>query len=539
MEATLPSEPRLRLGLLLLAGLVFLAVRVPLLGLPLERDEGEYAYVAWRLLEGDVPYRDAFDQKPPAIFAVYAAALLVGGHSGLGIHGVLLVWSAGTAWLLHALVRRLAGGLAAALAVLVFAVVGADPSLGATAANTELFMLLPMVGSLLAAVRALEDDAARWWLACGGLAAAACWFKQVAALHALFVALLAAGLPPPGMARRIGVSAARLGWLVVGAGLVSLPVFVALAAAGATRPFLDAVFLHNLEYAQQRTLSQGLDNLAWNLLRQAPGQAPVWALALLGLLATPSLRARRLLGGWLLFSSAGVAVGWQFRPHYFVQAMPALAALAGAGGAVLLGRSSGLATAPRLAAAGGLLLLVLVPAVHARRHALFAGSSEAAARAIYGMNPFPESPDIARYIARTSEPDDSVFVVGSEPQILFHAKRRSATRYIFFYPLTGGFADALARQQEAMAEVRASRPRYVVWAHLSTSLLSSEDTEPWIFETTDEMLRRDYRLEFLVRPDDALETYETVRGKEALRWIREHEEDLSRLPWVGVHRRVR
>ena len=36
------------------------ALRAPLLDLPLERDEGGYAYVAWRLSAGEMPYLDQF-----------------------------------------------------------------------------------------------------------------------------------------------------------------------------------------------------------------------------------------------------------------------------------------------------------------------------------------------------------------------------------------------------------------------------------------------------------------------------------------------
>ena len=48
------------------AAVVFVGVRAAYLDVPLERDEGEYAYIAQRALLGEVPYRDAFDQKPPA-----------------------------------------------------------------------------------------------------------------------------------------------------------------------------------------------------------------------------------------------------------------------------------------------------------------------------------------------------------------------------------------------------------------------------------------------------------------------------------------
>src|SRR5690606_12396057 len=64
-------------GLLAVAALA-LALRAPVAALPFERDEGEYAYLAWRWGEGEVPYRDAFDQKPPGVFALFALGLAFG-----------------------------------------------------------------------------------------------------------------------------------------------------------------------------------------------------------------------------------------------------------------------------------------------------------------------------------------------------------------------------------------------------------------------------------------------------------------------------
>ena len=142
---------------MLAAILAFAALRVPYVSVPLERDEGEYAYIAWRWLEGDVPYRDAFDQKPPAVFAVYALAFATLGQSVEAIHVFLYLWTAGTAALLYLLVRRLAGELPAALALLAFAVASADVRVLAHAANTEIFMLLPLTGSVLCLARALES----------------------------------------------------------------------------------------------------------------------------------------------------------------------------------------------------------------------------------------------------------------------------------------------------------------------------------------------------------------------------------------------
>ena len=536
---------RVRTWILVAAAIAFAALRAPFLSLPLERDEGEYAYVAWRMLEGEVPYRDAFDQKPPGIFLAYLGAFSLLGRSTEAIHLFAHLWSAGTAALLFLLLRRLAGEVAAALGVLVFAVVSTDAALGATAANTEVFMLLPMVASLLCLERAVAEERARWWLACGALAAAACWFKQVAGTNVLFLGLVAAlDVPAAGARGRARLILRRYAWLMLGALALSVPVVAAFAAAGALQPFLDAVFLHNLEYSQRKSLGQGLASLGVALRRQGPGFAVFWVLALWAALRPlwsrlPGRRAGGLLAGWWVASLAGTALGLHFRPHYFIQALPALAGLCGLALAAvarpILARPE-----PRLAWGGIalLVLLVLVPPVIASRSILFAGSPEAISRRIYGLNPFPEAVQIASYVARTSEPDESVYVVGSEPQIFFYAQRRSATRYIYFYPLTGGYPDAPERQREAIAEVEASRPRYVVWVNVPTSLLSADGSDPYIFEATNALLRREYRLEFVVRLDERLETYEFVYGSEALRWVVDPRTDLQGLPWLAVYRRI-
>ncbi|MCI0839710.1 MAG: hypothetical protein J4O00_08795, partial [Chloroflexi bacterium] len=44
---------------------------LPFLAEPFMRDEGFYAAVAQQMLDGGIPYRDAFDNKPPMIFVWY------------------------------------------------------------------------------------------------------------------------------------------------------------------------------------------------------------------------------------------------------------------------------------------------------------------------------------------------------------------------------------------------------------------------------------------------------------------------------------
>src|SRR5262245_51492220 len=524
------------------AALAFVLLRIPYVALPLERDEGEYAYVAWRMLEGDAPYRDAFDQKPPGVFAVYAALIALGQGSPAAIHLLLYAWTALCAVLLHRLVREMAGGLAAGFAALAFAALANDPRLTATAANTESLLLLPLLASWRALWRAGREGGARSWLACGAFSGAACWFKPVAATSALFavawaVAGWARARPRPPAAELVR----RLALLALGAAGVSALFLGALAALGALGAFVEIVLVHNLAYSLQVSPGEGLEILRGVLGWLAPSHLALWLAAAFGLVwpRQAPRGARAFLGGQLAAAALGASVGLHFRPHYFVLLLPALCGLAGLAGAAAAERALEARRAPAAwAGFAALAALAVVPVVAGDRSFLFAGSPRAVSRELYGLNPFPESAAIAEHVAARSGPSDRVLVVGSEPQILYLAGRRSATRYILFYPLTGPYPDALERQREALREVEQSEPLYVVWVQVDASLLVGELHERWILDELWARLQRDYRIELAVRPTPDEEDYVLARGAQAQGWLDFVLRTRPETVWVGVFRRI-
>src|SRR5260370_23684625 len=78
-------------ALLLLVVLSSSLIRLRLLSLPLERDEGEYAYAGQLLLQGIPPYQLAYSMKFPGTHVAYAAIMALFGQSPAGIHLVLLL----------------------------------------------------------------------------------------------------------------------------------------------------------------------------------------------------------------------------------------------------------------------------------------------------------------------------------------------------------------------------------------------------------------------------------------------------------------
>src|SRR5215471_12871931 len=77
------------LGLILL---LIISIRVRLREMPLERDEGEYAYAGQLILQGVPPYKEVYNMKLPGTYAAYAIIMAVFGQTPAGIHlGVMLV----------------------------------------------------------------------------------------------------------------------------------------------------------------------------------------------------------------------------------------------------------------------------------------------------------------------------------------------------------------------------------------------------------------------------------------------------------------
>jgi len=128
-----------------------------------------------------------------------------------------------------------------------------------------------------------------------------------------------------------------------------------------------------------------------------------------------------------------------------------------------------------------LVIAALAQPLYASRDVLFQLGPDQISRLIYGRNPFPESVPIARYIREHTQPGDRVAVVGSEPQIYFYAGRRSATGYIYTYPLMELQPYATGMQQAMIREIESADPRYVVFVRAVGSWLVRENSDKTVF----------------------------------------------------------
>ena len=83
------EEKTFRIAWWILALVIFsltTVIRIRLLGIPLERDEGEYAYAGQLLLQGIPPYKLAYSMKFPGTSVAYAITMFLFGQSISAIH---------------------------------------------------------------------------------------------------------------------------------------------------------------------------------------------------------------------------------------------------------------------------------------------------------------------------------------------------------------------------------------------------------------------------------------------------------------------
>ncbi|MEO8430684.1 MAG: glycosyltransferase family 39 protein [Acidobacteriota bacterium] len=481
---------------LIVAGSV--AVRLRLLDIPLERDEGEYAYAGQLLLQGVPPYVEAFNMKNPGVYVAYAVAMGLLGETVRAIHGGAIAFNAAAILMVFLLGLRLAGRTVAVAAAAAFAFLSLSASVLGFSANSEHFLLLPALGGLLVLDAALRRRRNGLLVLAGVLLGLSYVMKQHGAA---FVALGAVWLLLAERAERPLLplrAVRRLLLLAAGAAAPFALVCLWLWGAGAFPSFFFWTFRYARHYVGQVDIATGFA-LFGTQARAIVAAAPLlWALAAVGLATLSRGPAAREQTPQILslagLSFLAICPGLLFRSHYFILLLPAAALLAGVAVENLRAAVSRRGTpALGLAAAGIVLGASLATALWGERDYLFRLGPEEISRLCYGPNPFVESVEVSRYIREHSAATDRVAVLGSEPQIFFYARRRSATGFIYTYALMEPQPFALAMQRRMAGEIARARPRHAVWIGAPTSWLRRPESHDDIFRWWGEY-RNHYRV---------------------------------------------
>jgi len=458
------------LQLSLLALLVFatvLYVRIRLLGTPLERDEGECAYMAQLLLKGVPPYKHAYTMKLPGVALVYALFMSIFGQSAAGIRIGLLLTNAACAGFVYLLGRRLLTHETALIAAVFYAFLSLSQSVMGIFAHATHFVLLFSLAGMILLDYALKRNQPSLIFSSGICFGMSFLMKQHAAVLVPFA--LVFQIWPSDKGNRKLLLRNCTSFLTAAAAPYIIVAFW-LFKAGVFDRFWFWTVRYAREYATGLSLTAGFNEFLQQFTPIIRANLPIWFLAAAGLVALygrSDFRAEKLfLSGYLTASMVMVSQGLYFREHYFVLLLPAIAILAAYAAQAVKSLLSGFS--------GSLLPLLIVASaavffISSESAYLFRLSQVEVSRKIYGTNPFPEAIRIADYIKEHTSPQDRIAILGSEPEILFYAGRLSATGHIYMYGLMESHRYAWEMQAQVIEEIEQAAPLFIVVVHNSAS----------------------------------------------------------------------
>jgi len=461
----------------LLAVTVFFGViRWRLLEMPLERDEGEYAYAGQLILQDIPPYQLAYNMKFPGTYAAYAAILAVFGQTVRGIHLGLLFVNALSVILLYLITAHLFGTLAGVIAGSSYAFLSTHQVVLGLAAHATHFVVLAALLGLMPLLRAEETRRTALFFWTGIAFGVTFLMKQPGLFLGAFALFYLAVQCWPRNKYEWARWAKNMGVFLLGGVLPFALTSVVLYRSGVFRNFWFWTFVYARQYAITLPLRRSWTELAPKASILLRLMVCLGIVAVAGIARSfwhPVIRRQVVFVlGLLAFSCAAVCPGLYFRPHYFILMMPVVAILiavvvtSAMRWLALQSRSRWLPILPVIVFAAACVF-----AIHRNTGFYFKMTPIQASRFCYPHNPFPEAVPVAEYLRRHTAPTDTLFVFGSEPEIYFYAHRHSASGYLYTYSLMEDQVYWPAMQNQMMQEVEAKRPAYVVFVDVPDSWL--------------------------------------------------------------------
>lgn len=498
--------------------LLALLYNLPNLVYPFFEDTALFATIGHWMHFHLLPYRDLFDQKPPAIYWLTWAISGFLGDSSVATRGVELGFILATSLSCGLLVNPKRRPWSAAL-VVVFAGALSSSTLWGLPDRGQVEFYQATLMSLGALFLARFLAGTQWrraaLLASGFFLALACWLKPQAAIFAVAAAALVA-------ARGLKLRQPRrllfqLISLAVGATIASAPFLVWLLLTGTWSGFVHTLFGTDIAYVNHTPWPPLIIVL---LVIKPYRLLGLPAILILILMAFGLYRTMRrgskdrwlaaLLAVWLLCTALQFWSGHYLFDYQKAVMMPPIAVLSALGLAFLASRSARFALARpgplRTILAGAIVVLFAVPITidahwiaDARDFALWTTGSlstnELYQRHGHEQSYFDYSRQLAaaRFVRAHSEPHDTVQIIGRAAVFYLYVQRKPATPFL----ITSTALDLNRRYQPQlfdvfMKDLRRARPTFI--------LVRTDDAFPWFrLPTSLKMVRKDSELSRFLR----------------------------------------
>jgi hypothetical protein len=445
-----------------------------------------FAYVGSRILEGELPYRDVFDTKPPGVFYANALAQSFGGPSPWAIWGLGVIWIVAAVLILFSALRPRGAVLPAFCATAVFILTLHHPSYYQGGNLTEVYALLPQAAVLAIAAAYFRGRALLLLALAGIMTAAAVLFKPT--YLSLGLAFAAVAAAEAFLARQWRQGWARLAVFALGFALPLAGVALYWAGHGAFGDLWDAVVRFNFVYSSVGFSLQGMYGAFRTLFVEEPlsSLTPIvlacaalflWRLWVLAqarrrgrtregrqepmagpAIGTVAVAVVALPLEWAMLTVSGRNFG-----HYFLTPLPAMCAVLSCFLFEAL-RAVREKTIPQpwavvlaaILAALGIAWLVEVAVKEVPRPAEVASILRGPWEGDSLADP------LVQRITELSEPTETVFVWADHPELNFLSGRRAPSRYVFSLHLLLPGTGNSARFAELLADLHSDPPALVL-----------------------------------------------------------------------------
>jgi len=412
------------------------------------RDSGIFAYTGKVIAEGGLPYRDAWDNKPPGVYYIDALAFLLFGANRWAI------------WLIETISIFLTGGVLFALlsqvyeqrrmawiGAFAFALLVRHPGLVSDTNFTEVYALLPQVICFWAGYQFLSRPERRWALLVGFSAGLAFLTKQTTVGMAL-------AFIPAILLSRHEILRAKQRWLWLGAtilgGLSSLAGAVLyLWVKGILADAIDATFIAPMAFHNwvSREPASFVDTLIQTLTASTAPVVigPLLPFLLIGMVAAGrQLLPRRLeprgLGATQTLMVWAMLTFWadlvvtnptsRGYGHYYVTLLPSMVLLVVFSVSAIVRRGTPARLLGRMGRAALWMYLFLAVAGGA-----IGGTVYRLSTVDWAIAGPVRNKTLTEYVMENTTPEDTVLVWGATTAINFQSDRNSPMPYHYGYPL--------------------------------------------------------------------------------------------------------
>jgi dolichyl-phosphate-mannose-protein mannosyltransferase len=420
------------------------------------RDSGVFLYAGWRILNGEIPYRDIWDHKPPMVYYINALGLWLSNNSRWGVWWIecfILIFAATTGYYLF---KKAFGTIPSLISLTLWLLTLAFVIEGGNL--TEEYALPLQFLALWLAYDINKPNRSSWHHFLIGLLGSVAFFTKQSTIG-IWIAIIIYSTTQRFASNQIKRWGHDLFYFSAGIFAILCFMMIFFSVHGALLQFWSAGFDFNFVYSSTNFTSRlwaatsGLKNVnEYTGLFQFSMLGYIFALTYLLTKKNESENQFPLLVIGIIalpIELMLVSISGRSFPHYYVTILPILSLFAGVVFWVFCSNIPDSKNLPKFAFTIGVIGALLWASIYSYYDTV---SSYQQAR----------DTTVIDYIKASTTQDDYVLLWGAEAYVNYFAQRKSPTRYFYLSPL---YAEKYVNEQminEFLKDIIQNKPRLII-----------------------------------------------------------------------------